>query len=89
MPHSDRHKGTVVQWRENGYGWIREDDTALRVYVHASKLRDRQTYADLPVGTRVEFDLEPESRGLAAGDVVVLSLAGVEGRAERQQREAS
>jgi CspA family cold shock protein len=54
--------GTVVRWdHKKGFGFIERDDGAPDVFVHCCALRDRS--ADfLPIGTRVQFDIETDER---------------------------
>lgn len=81
MSHSEpvRRTGTVVQWRDEGYGWIREDHTNLKIYVHVSRLRDYQPdggqFFEIPRMARVEYERVEEERGMAARDVVILETA--------------
>jgi cold shock CspA family protein len=77
MSHSDRYTGTVVHWRDTGFGFVREDGTGFKVYVHVTRLRDNRRYTDLPVGTRLEYARQDEPKGLAALDAVVLALGEV------------
>jgi cold shock CspA family protein len=69
-----RHVGTVVHWRDTGFGFIREDGTGFKVFMHVTRLRDKALYTDLPPGTRLEYMRQQEEKGLAALDAVVLEL---------------
>lgn len=56
-------KGTVQNWNDNGYGFIRPDAGGENVFVHATALHG---VAFLKAGERVEFEARTCERGRRA-----------------------
>jgi CspA family cold shock protein len=71
---SERQVGTV-KWFSNrkGYGFIARDTGEEDVFVHFSAI-ESEGYRSLQEGDRVEFTLENGPKGLAATDVIVVSV---------------
>ena|SRR5215468_6070272 len=74
MQHAERQSGTIVHWRSSGYGFVREDGSNLKVFIHVTRMTDQEgSYCDLPVGTRVEYTRVQEAQGWAARNAIVLT----------------
>jgi len=54
--------GTVVIWNsERGFGFLARIDGGADVFAHCSNLTDKSR-DHLPIGTRVQFDIEKDAR---------------------------
>jgi cold shock CspA family protein len=69
-----RFVGEVVLWRAEGYGFARERESNLKVYVHCSQLPgDVTTYRELQAGALIEYEHEVTHRGIRAQRITILS----------------
>jgi len=61
-----------VKWFNDskGYGFIQQDDGGPDVFVHFSAIKG-EGYKTLREGQAVEFDIEEDSKGLRAANVIV------------------
>jgi CspA family cold shock protein len=63
--------GTVKWFNDSkGYGFIQQDDGGPDVFVHFSAIKG-EGYKTLREGQAVEFDIEEDSKGLRAANVIV------------------
>jgi CspA family cold shock protein len=63
-------RGTVKWFSESkGYGFIEQEDGGRDVFVHFSSIQG-DGFRNLQEGQKVEFEIEPEPRGLKAINVV-------------------
>jgi len=61
-------KGTIVRKRDEGYGFIKPDDSDKDVFFHASSLTEI-AFDDLNEGDVVTFDVEDGPKGPAATNI--------------------
>ncbi len=70
---SNRINGTVKFFNgDKGFGFIAPENGDKDVFVHFSALPDNGGYRNLNEGDRVEFSVEPSSKGPRAADVIKL-----------------
>lgn len=67
--------GTVKWFNDSkGYGFLERADTKEDVFVHYSAIVG-EGYRSLTQGSEVEFDVEQDTKGLRAANVVVTKAA--------------
>ena len=70
---NNRINGTVKFFNgDKGFGFIAPDDGGKDVFVHYTALPDSGGYRNLNEGDKVEFSIEPSSKGPRAANVVKL-----------------
>ncbi len=64
-------KGTVKWFNDTkGFGFIEQEDGGEDVFVHHSTIQS-QGYRSLQEGTKVEFEINQDAKGLRAANVKV------------------
>ncbi|HEX8463740.1 MAG TPA: cold-shock protein [Abditibacterium sp.] len=64
-------KGTVKWFNDTkGFGFIEQEDGGEDVFVHHSTIQS-QGYRSLQEGTKVEFEINKDAKGLRAANVKV------------------
>jgi cold shock CspA family protein len=51
------HEGTVVNWNDRGFGFIRRDTGGRDIFFHRAEIMSGRN--ELPIGTRVSFQPKP------------------------------
>lgn len=66
-------KGTVKWFNDSkGFGFIEQEDGGADVFVHHSAI-ESDGYRSLQEGTKVDFDISQEDKGLRAANVKISS----------------
>ena len=55
MSNGIKYQGQVLTWLDRGFGFIARDDQQGDIFIHRSALSPDRT--ELPIGTRVEFEI--------------------------------
>ena len=67
--------GKVIWFNENkGYGFIEQSD-GKEIYFHYTSINNEVSQKNMPVGSKVHFDLLDTSTGLEASNVRIVEMA--------------
>lgn len=71
-------RGTIVNKRDEGFGFIKPDEGDKDVFFHATAISEGTSFDELSAGDVVTFDIEEGPKGPAAANVMKAEAAPVE-----------
>lgn len=76
--------GKILSWLPRGFGFISADLGGANVFVHINDIDPGYPYEDVPVGTRVSYEIGPGKKPgkFQAVNVKILEETAARGEAE-------